>query len=186
MRLEVEDYLRLVENNNSICFFDLESLGFRGDYGSILVTSVKPYHGDPVTFTIKQPGNDKKLVRETKEELEKYDCWVTYYGKMFDIKMMNTRLLKWGYPPVAKRPHLDLYFSGKAHLNTARKSLGHLVGWLDTPEEKQYVNPDDWNQILNDPQGAVMQRMIARCESDVRITQDLYEKIKHVISDIKR
>jgi uncharacterized protein YprB with RNaseH-like and TPR domain len=188
VNLNEQDFLRLSESANTICFFDLESTGFKGDYNSIIVGSITPYQNKRSnSYSITQVGNDKKVVRELKEELESYDCWVTYYGKGFDLPMLNTRLLKWGYPPVDKRPHLDLYFTLKHQLNTSRKSLGHLVSWLNLPnqEEKMGVSADTWNQIAVDFNKNI-KILISRCESDTFILRNLYEKTKHLIREIKR
>lgn len=188
MKLDEVDFLRLVENNNSIGFFDIESTGFKGDYNSILVGSITHYQDDTSSsYYIQQVGNDKKVARQLKEHLEGLDCWVTYYGKGFDLPMLNTRLLKWGIPPVEKRPHLDLYFTLKHQLNTSRKSLGHLVSWLNVPgdEGKMGVSADVWNQIAVDLKRNI-RTLTERCESDTIILRNLYEKTKHLIREIKR
>lgn len=186
MQIEAQSFLRLVESSNKICFFDIEATGLRGDYNSVLVASIKPFKGKPISYNISQAGNDKAVVRCTKSLLEEYDCWVTYYGKGFDIPMINTRLLKWGYEPVEKRHHVDLYYSLKANLLTARRSQAHILSWLDTPEQKMTVGADIWNQIVENPRGPAMKTMIQRCESDVEGLQTLYERTRHVIQDIKR
>ena len=185
MKLDAQDFLRLVENANTLACWDIESTGLRGDYNSIICLSVKPYNLKPTTFTIKQPGNDQKVVRDAKECLESFDCWATYYGKGFDIKMLNTRLLKWGYPPVEKRPHIDMYYSLKSHLLTARKSQSHLLNWLETPEQKMSVGADMWNEIIRNPVSA-MKTMVERCESDCAGLEDLYKRTKHLLVEIKR
>ena len=185
MKLETQDFLRLVEQTSQICCWDTESTGLRGDYNSILCLSVKPFGKIPITFTIEQPGNDQKVVRQAKEELEQYDCWVTYYGKGFDVKMLNTRLLKWGLPPVKKRPHIDLYYTLKSHILTARRSQSHLLSWLETPEQKMSVGADMWNEIIRNPKKA-MKIMVDRCESDCAGLEDLYKKTRHLIDDVKR
>lgn len=186
MQIEAQDYIRLVESANTLCFFDIEATGLRGDYNSVLVASIKPYNSDPYSIVVKQPGNDQGVVREVKSELEKYDCWVTYYGKGFDIPMINTRLLKWRCAPVDKRHHIDMYYSLKSNLLTARRSQGHLLSWLGTPEQKMTVGADVWNEVIQDPKGPAMKTMIERCESDVIGLQGLYEKTKHVLREIKR
>lgn len=185
MKLDSQDFLRLVEKANTLCCWDTESTGLRGDYNSIICLSVKPFDQMPTTFCIEQPGNDQKVVRQAKEYLESFDCWVTYYGKGFDIKMLNTRLLKWGIPPVHKRPHVDLFFTLKSHLATARKSQSHLLGWLDTPEQKMSVGADMWNEIVRNPKKAI-KTMALRCESDCEGLEALYKRTKHLIDDIKR
>lgn len=184
-RLDAQDYLRLVEAANTLGFVDIEATGLRGDYNSVLVVSIKPYKGRPTSFSIQQPGNDQRVVREAKEALQRLDCWVTYYGKGFDLPMLNTRLLKWNAGPIERRHHVDLYYTLKHNLLTARKSQSHLLSWLGTPEQKMTVGADTWNEIVRDTQAA-MPTMIKRCESDVKGLQDLYEKTKHLIRDIKR
>jgi len=185
VQIDAQDYLRLVEKANRICFFDIEATGLRGDYNSVLVTSIKGFTGEPQSFLINQPGNDRRVVRETSDYLAEFDCWVSYYGKGFDVPMLNTRLLKWGLSPLPKRHHLDLYFLCKAHLLTARRSQGHLLSWLGTPEQKMTVGADMWNQVLTNPKEA-MKVMKERCESDAVGLMGLYQQVKHLAQDIKR
>lgn len=185
MEIDTQDYLRLVENSNSICFFDLESTGLKGDYNSVLVVSIKPIIGQPITFSIKQLGNDQKVVRDAKECLESFDCWVSYYGKGFDIKMLNTRLLKWGHMPIDKRPHIDMYYALKNKLATGRKSQAHLLEWLGTPQKKMTVGASVWSE-MGFKMKTHMPTMIERCQSDTEGLQAMYERTKHLIGDINR
>ena len=185
MKIETETFLNLVEEAGTLGFVDIEATGLRGDYNSVLVVSVKPFGKKPTSFAVKQPGNDQRVVREAKEAMEALDCWVTYYGKGFDIKMLNTRLLKWGYPPIEKRHHIDMYYSLKSALLTARRSQGHLLSWLGTDEQKMTVGADVWNQIISDTEKH-MPTMIKRCESDVAGLEGLYIKTKHLIREITR
>jgi uncharacterized protein YprB with RNaseH-like and TPR domain len=173
-----------VERADSLAFLDIEASGLRGDYHSVLCVSIKSYKGRPFSFSCAQPGNDQKVVREARDALESFDCWVTYYGKGFDIPMLNTRLMKWVLKPIEKRPHIDMYYVLKYNLLTARKSQAHLLEWLDTPEKKMTVSAEMWNKIMHDPE--TMKTMIKRCESDVKGLQNLYERTKHVIADIKK
>lgn len=184
-KLDATDFLRLTELANTICFFDIEATGLRGDYNSVLVVSIKPYKGKPTTFHVEQPGNDQRVIREAKRVLESYDCWVGYYSKGFDFPMLNTRLLKWGHNPISRRHHIDLYYTLKHNLLTARRSQGHLLSWLGTPEQKMTVGADVWNEIVRDPKGA-MPTMVKRCESDCTGLQNLYMKTKHLIRDIRK
>ncbi len=185
MQVETQDYLDLVESANKICFFDIESNSLKGDYGSIICVSIKPYGLSPVTYSIKQLGNDKRVVREAADHLASFPVRVSYYGKGFDSKMLNTRLLKWGYNPLEKRLHIDMYYTLKAHLNTARRSQGHLLGWLGTPEQKMSVSADAWSEMgfkLDEH----LPIMIDRCESDVAGLEGLYKRTRHLIGDIAR
>ena len=184
MQIDPQVFLRLVENAKTIAFLDIEATGLRGDYNSTLVVSILPYHSTPTSFKVKRAGQDKKVVIAAKEMLESLDAWVTYYGKGFDIKMLNTRLLYHRIAPIAKRPHVDMYYSLKSNLLTARRSQAHLLGWLGTPEQKMSVSAEAWNRILSNTKSE-MKVMVARCESDVEGLQGLYDRTKHLIRDIK-
>jgi len=198
MNLPAQTFLNLVERTHSLCCFDIEATGLRGDYGSILCASFLPYGEKPFTLAVATTGNDKHLVSCIKDALEGYNCWVTFYGKGFDIKMLNTRLLKHGLRPVETRPHVDMYWTAKTHLLTARKSQAHLLNWLEIElklsedhakhiAEKMSVSADTWVQILN-PHNfkKSMNIMIRRCESDVTGLEALYNRMKHVQRDITR
>ena len=185
MQIDTQDFLDLVEQTGKLVFVDIEALGLKGDYNSVICVSLKPYGKDPYTIAIKQPGNDKRVVRETKDELEKYLCWTSYYGKGFDVKMLNTRLLRWGYSPIEKRAHLDMYFSLKENLLTARRSQGHLLSWLGTPEQKMSVSASAWSE-LPFKMKEHLPVMIERCESDVTGLEALYRKTRHILKEIKR
>jgi uncharacterized protein YprB with RNaseH-like and TPR domain len=184
MQIEAQDFLRLVEQTKGLVFVDIESTNLRGDYGAALVVSIKPYKSKPTSFVVKQVGNDQRIVREAKEMLEDANCWVTYYGKMFDIPFLNTRLLKWGDGPIEKKPHIDMYFTLKSNILTARKSQSHLLLWLGTQEQKMGVSADVWARIASGGQNLTTMRQ--RCESDVSGLEGLYDKTKHLIREITR
>lgn len=185
MQVDEQVFLDLAEDAAKIVFLDLEATGLKGDYNSILVFSLKPYGKKSYSFTVGQPGNDLRVCREAKEALESYNCWVGYYSKGYDIPMLNTRLLKWGMRPVEKQPHLDMYFTLKANLLTARRSQAHLLEWLETPQQKMTISAETWNRVLSDF-GPTINTLRKRCESDVAGLESLYKKTRHVIREIKK
>lgn len=185
MQIDVQTYLDLVEQTDNICFWDLECTGLKGDYNSVLVSTIKPFNSDPITLSVKQVGNDQKVVRETAEALAGFQCVVGYYSSGFDMPMCNTRLLKWKQRPIAPMHHIDLYYKLKSKLLTARKSQGHLLSFLGTPEQKLSVGASVWSEIPF-KFSEHMPLMIERCESDVRGLQELYTATRHLIADVKR
>lgn len=185
MQVETQTFLRLTEAMETIACVDIEATGLKGDYNSILCVSFKPWGRKPYTFTVETPGRDKALVRAVKAELEKYDAWITYYGRGFDMPDINTRLLYHRCSPVVKRPHIDLYWQLKAKLLNSRRSQGHLLNWLKLPEQKMSVSAEAWNEVLANPKRAMAQ-MKRRCESDVAGLECLYNRTKHLITDITR
>lgn len=183
-KVDTQEYLDLLEGANKICFFDLECSGLKGDYNSVICGTIKSFRGDPFTFSIKALGNDRKVVREVRDNLEAFSCWVSYYGTGFDIPMLNTRLLKWNLNPTRSRHHIDMYYKLKSHTLMGRRSQEAYLAFLGTEEQKFKVSQNMWSEM-----GFKVREhlpiMIQRCESDVRGLQQLYERTRHLIKDIK-
>lgn len=185
MNVDPQTYLRLVEETHKLASWDIETTQLNADLGSVLCASVKPYGKKPYTFKVKAVGNDIKVVRDLKDALEEYECWLTYYGKGFDVPFVNTRLLKWGYPPIESRHHVDLFFSLKANTKMSSKGLGRFASMLGTTDQKMGVSQNVWSEMgfrLDEN----MPIMVKRCESDTTVLENLYDKTKHIIKDIKK
>ena len=143
MQLDAQTFLRLAEKAGELGFVDIEATGLRGDYNSVLVVSVKRWGKRPVSYAVTQPGDDASVVLAAKADLDSLVCWVTYYGKGFDVPMLNTRLLQAGSLPLMQRHHVDLYYVLKFNLLTARRSQAHLLRWTGTAEKKMDMSADE-------------------------------------------
>jgi uncharacterized protein YprB with RNaseH-like and TPR domain len=186
MNVDPQDYLNLVERSKELVFFDIESSGgFNADFGSTLCVSFKPFGGKPFTYSIKQVGNDQKIVREAKEVLESYQCWVGYYSKGFDIPYLNTRLLKWGMQPIDARHHLDMYFMLKPKTKMSRKGLGAYADFLQVETPKINVPQHVWSEMPF-KMDKHLKPMIERCEGDCTTLEEIYIKTRHLVREIKR
>lgn len=185
MNIDPQEYLELVQATNKLATWDIETTQLNADLGSVLCASVKPYGKKAYTFKVKAVGNDIKVVRDLKEALEEYHCWLTYYGKGFDVPFVNTRLLKWGYAPIEPRHHIDLFFTLKANTKMSSKGLGRYASLLGLPEQKMGVSQNIWSE-MGFKLASHMPTMVKRCESDTGVTEQLYDKTKHIIKDIKR
>lgn len=185
MQIETQTYLDLVEQTGKLACFDIEATGLAGDYNSVLVVSIKPYGSDKIiTHCVDRPGKDSQLVRRAIDNLQEYDCWVSFYGKGFDVPMLQARALKHALPHLVKRRHLDLFFLLSSAVKTSRKSQAHFLRWLGTPEKKMDMDPEEWNKVLADPKEAIA-TMKERCESDVKGLEALYKRVRHLARDIK-
>jgi len=185
MQVDAQDFLTLVELTGNIAMVDIEATGLKGDYNSIICVAFKVFDQPAFTLHVKRPGDDAKLVRAVKEQLERYLCWVTYYGKGFDVKDINTRLFYHGMMPVEKRHHVDLYWQLKTHLLMSRRSQGHYLQWLGTPQQKMGVSAEVWNAVLAHPRQE-LPKLVERCESDVQGLEALYKRTRHLVKEITR
>lgn len=186
MKLDVQDGLKLLEESKyGLVTFDIESTSLDAGYGSPICVSLKPYGEKPYTLSVKQLGNDVKLLKDVAEELAQYQCWMTYYGALFDIKMLNTRMLKHGLAPLPKRLHIDLYFKLKSHMLLKGKSLGNIGKYLRCEEDKMSVHQDAWSE-MGFKMATHLPQMIKRCESDTILLENVYNKTKHLIGNVER
>lgn len=186
MNVEPKDYLRLVEATRQLATWDIEATQLNADLGSALCASVKPYGKKPFTFKVKAVGNDVRVVRDLKDCLEEYHCWLTYYGKGFDLPFVNTRLLKWGYPPIDGRHHIDLFFTLKHNTKMSSKGLGRFASMLvPNDNQKMGVSQNVWSE-MGFKLATHMPTMVKRCESDCEVLEALYDRTKHIIKEIKR
>ena len=184
MQIKAQEFLPIAEAAGSIAFVDIEAANLNADFGTIVTTSIKPYKKPPITFSAR-PGRDKKLLQNVHELMIQYPLWVTFYGKLFDIPFINTRLLVNGLMPLPKNHHLDLYWTVRSGLHLSRRNQGHILNWLGTPEEKMNVGPAVWATLASDYE-VNSKILVDRCESDVIGLEAMYEKVKHIVGEITR
>jgi len=185
MQLNTQRCFDLFEKDHTLYGWDIETAGFNADYAQVLCISIKPHGLEPVTFSLKKGHSDKAVVNQARNMLGEAECWMTYYGKGFDVKILNTRLLYWGLPALDSIPHIDLYYALKSKLKTGSKSQAHLLNFLELPEEKMTVRPSIWAN-LNHNFEENMKVLIERCESDCEGMEGLYDRTRHMIMDAKR
>jgi uncharacterized protein YprB with RNaseH-like and TPR domain len=156
--------------------FDLETFGFdfSADKGFILCASYKWLGQDKVT-TIKYGGgtDDKELCRELARIIELADLVVTWNGKSFDMRFLQTRMLKHrlGYlPPV---PHEDGLLTARRSLKM-RRSLDNVAKFFTFKEQKSPVSFDQWLEAgLGNPKA--LRYVINHCEKDVLVLEEAYK-----------
>jgi uncharacterized protein YprB with RNaseH-like and TPR domain len=125
-------------------FLDIETDGLDGgDYNMIYSWAIKPLGGKPIsdvvtTAEMDTMTPDKRILMHLMEEAKKYDVIVTWYGSLFDIRMILARLFRlelqdlWPDPQTVR--HIDLYFVSKKLLMSRRR--------LNNVEELLYDSSD--------------------------------------------
>lgn len=146
---------------------------------------MKPFAEPPISFVVNKPGNDKGVVSNARDFLHKYPIWVSYFGRRFDFRMLQGRLLKHGLVPLRRYHHIDLYAVLKSGVNTSRRSMAHYSSWLETDEQKMSVSPDVWAKVCAEPK-KWLPKLQKRCEMDVRETEGLYKRTRQLIKEITR
>jgi len=173
VKVEVPQFLKLVEQANSALFFDLETQGLHADYGKILVYSRMWVNDKAPTTTLRE----NNILRAMRSDFDRADLIVGYNSRLFDVQFANTRLLERGLEPLPQRHHLDMYFALKGKLRTNSKSMGAVGSLLGLNESKLALRPQEWRNVNYDA-------LTKRCESDVKLLLDVYKATKHLVKTI--
>jgi len=184
MQIDAQVFLPLAERAGALAFVDIEAANLNADFGTVVVVSVKPFGEKPVTFKCR-PGKDKAMLKKVALELAKYPVWVSFYGKLYDIPFLNSRLLVNGLPPLPKHHHIDMYWVVRSRTHLSRRNQGHILSWLGTSEEKMSVSPSVWAELSSNYDKNIA-TLVKRCESDVEGLEAMYNRVKHLVGEITR
>lgn len=164
----------------------------KADIGYILCGSLLDYQTGKVITRINVPGilkrnnNDRKAVAQIRDDWEKYDIWVTWNGKMFDVPYLITRLAKWKERPLVKQKHIDLmYYARRPFLNLHSSRLDAVAKFLKSPNQKTPLDLDTWSDAASGDRKALA-LVVEHCEADVRVLGDVYEHLKGAVATIHR
>lgn len=192
-----------------IAAWDLETTGLTAIMGIILCSStleiVPPeYHSNhhdtppqPKTKRLQRtkatrydPNPDHELVVAIRDELEQYNCIVTWNGKMYDLPILNARLAFFGERPYKPQFHIDaMWFAGGSSLRIGSKKLINVqkfFGLGDTTDGgKTDIDWDTWKAAaLGAP--SAMKEVVTHCEADIKVTAAAYWKLLPMIANVHR
>jgi uncharacterized protein YprB with RNaseH-like and TPR domain len=176
-----------------IAFFDIETSGLGGYGNDMTCVTIVDQFGRTVTrdkFEFEQRSilDDRGLCTWLRDELERYDILVAWYGTMFDLSFLNARLIIHGDRPVADRMFFDPCFKarggryglkmGGSKLKTVGKALKIArekpeVEW-ETFRLASYGDPDALAEVRN------------RSMEDTFLLRSIFVRFKPIIRTLHR
>lgn len=178
--------------NFRLTFWDLETTNLSGMMGRILCASFADEFGQVKTLRYEDfPGqsliDDSGLVVAIRDELEKADIWVTWNGKLFDVPMLNARLMKAGQRPLRSDvKHLDaMYYAGGQFNRIGSKKLDNVSKYINSPNRKTPLEWEVWQLAMTGDRTS-MDKVVEHCEADVLVTRDVFAALKPSIRIIHR
>jgi uncharacterized protein YprB with RNaseH-like and TPR domain len=157
-----------------VAFFDIESSHLKADFGVMLCACVKPLDEDVITLDGRRGSNDKELCLRLKEELEKYDILVSYYGLGFDVLFLNSRLLHYGLEPLKMKYHIDMYGVVRKFAALHSRRLESVSKFLGI-KGKGSIEPELWVKAAYDGDKDALAKIKQHCKEDVEVLESLYE-----------
>lgn len=171
-------------------FFDIEAGGLQVPFDQLLCCAFKEY-GKPPYVLSRKPGdtNDKELCIKIKEELEKYDHLVSYYGIGYDKAFISGRLLKYGLKPLRRQLHTDCYQIAKKLFRWTLHSLRLIVICEHLGiKGKSRVEPAIWEQFKYDALSGkreALKHIVKHCKYDVITLEKAWDRcFKHGVVGI--
>lgn len=179
-------------------FFDFETTDLKALMGRLLVFSVTDNFGEIITRTIydfpqKSIIDDRGLAVFARDTLETFDILVGWNSKMFDISMLNARLMRWGERPARfDIMHLDPMYKARAGANGIRIGSSKLVNvdkFFNRNDPNEVHKTDiDWDiwALAGAGDKDSMDYIVEHCEADVLVLRSVFNHLKPLIRTIHR
>ncbi len=165
-----------------ILFFDIEATGLNAAFGTILCIGYK-WEGEKKVYvpTILDDArnmlDDMPLVRDFADEFAKADYVVTWYGKRYDVPMIETKLLKHRLPPLAPKYHLDLWEAARSKFKLHSNRLQAFEKFLGTPDQKTDIDFDSWLKAAHGDKAAIAE-VSDHCRKDVLVLEQVFDRMR--------
>ena len=182
---------------------DIETTGLKSDKGYVLCAGIRPLGGPNKVIGLHTEGfgssrynRDAKVVKALREEMLKYDGWITWNGLLYDLPFINDRLTMNGQPLLEKRfaRGLDMMWHakiGKSTLTSARldwvaKALKcpfakTILDWIPTWQEAEEEAAHRFNQGRE-----FYNEVVRHCDADLIVTEWVYDKLKPRVQGISK
>jgi len=149
---------------------------------SILCWAAKWLFDPNIMGEVVKPGEaiareDGSILEKIWKLLDEADIVVTQNGREFDIKKLNTKFIKYGYPPPSYYAVVDTLAVARSKFAFTSNSLDELGKTLLGIGGKTKMNMDDWHACAEgNKQG--LAKMLDYCKRDVApLLEDLYLKM---------
>lgn len=179
---------------------DLECSELHSDAGHLICGGIKELGKPPVIIglaDVKRNDDpttiDEALALRLREELEKFDGWITWNGKLFDVPFLNDRLTLCGHDLLEKRFHLDMMWfarMGQSRMKSSR--LGWVAAQLGVKAKKTDLDIKTWKrasaEALRGFKGGKSnyQYIIDHNRADLYVTEGVYGRLKNRVQNIHK
>ena len=175
----------------TIAFYDRETTS--SAWSRILSVCIVDGFGNLEIFRLDDPKykgtswtDDSVLVKAVKESLQSYDIVVGWNSMLFDLPIINARLVAAGEDPCSPVMHVDLMYkaTGSA-VRVGRKSLDNVSKYFGVETKKTPLDPRIWDRADHGDKAAY-ELIIEHNIADVFVTRDVYGKLKRLIRNMHR
>ena len=200
------DFLTELEEESGqflkIGILDIETTGLWADFGYVLCAVIKNVDKDEYEVlrldeckTYQDPELrpkvelwrrvDRELLLQIREAYEKYDIIIHYNGRWFDIKFLNTRMIKNGVPILPEMKQLDIYQIAKHRMRLRSKRLDALKEFLEIDQDKDGHRWEYWQMAAAGVKEG-FDFVVDHCKRDVKRLGEVSKRMKTYINYIRK
>jgi len=147
----------------------------------IMSCSIKELGKDKVYYMESRTEDDKQLVREILDWLDRADYVITHNGKGFDIPIIKARAVVHGFQPPSPHKDIDTLTIAKKEFRFTRNTLLNLCDELKVTKKKmthaKFPGAKLWVECLKGNDEA-WEEMKAYNEMDVISLEEVYLKLR--------
>lgn len=124
--------------------------------------------------------DDSALIAQAYDILYDADEMVTHNGQSFDLKHLNTGLIRWGMPPLPKIQHVDTKLVAKRGLSLYSNSLDDVAKFLGVGQKIHWN--DKWaawvDFAMKRDDKKLRELMTRYAKVDVDVLSAVYKKLR--------
>lgn len=142
----------------------------------MLCFAAKWYGQDDIIYSGLHNDSRTAMIDLSWQLCDEADWLITYNGKRFDEPYLRKEWLLAGLPPPSPWKSIDLYKTVRSQFKMAYNSLAWACQQLGLDLKESHEGFELWVKCMNDDPAAwgVME---SYCRNDVRITEQLYERL---------
>jgi DNA polymerase elongation subunit (family B) len=147
---------------------------------AIICISYK-WEGEDKVYSLKwDNGDDKDMLAKFAKIMDSADVVIGQNSDRFDIKWVRARCIYHQIPLSAKFNSLDTLKMAKAGFNFNSNKLDYMGQYLGVGQ-KIHTGYDLWKRICLHNDKEALQDMITYCEQDVRLLEEVYNKLQDYV-----
>lgn len=130
--------------------------------------------------------DDRELVKNIRDALNEYDIWVTWNGRLFDVPVLNGRLIFHGLEPLRTKMHIDLMWKASGgSVRIGRRSLQSASEYFNVSHRKTPLSVRVWDKAMAGSAEAYA-LIVEHNDADVLVTRDMFAVLKPQINTVQR
>lgn len=119
-------------------------------------------------------ANEKAVLKDFIEVYNTADETVAHYGSKFDLNFLNSKISKYGLPPLKPVKLRDTWRILKNKFALIRNSLEAAIQYFECPYAKPHLEQEVWRRVARGEVKAI-KILRNRCEYDVRSLRWIYD-----------